>query len=147
MNSDSLRHGCLVSFDRDSRKAWLEAGGFIAGGDGLSDAERDELSASAAGPELSRAECDAIIARGARAKALPAHVLAALASQDIALRLDIIANVLHAVSVDGIRESERVRFCEVAEAAFGAARVDAVVRYCRAAGEAVRLRAAVVLGA
>ncbi len=80
------------------------------------------------------------------AKALPAHVLAALASQDIALRLDIIANVLHAVSVDGIRESERVRFCEVAEAAFGAARVDAVVRYCRAAGEAVRLRAAVVLG-
>jgi hypothetical protein len=136
-----------VSFDPDSRKAWLEAGGFIAGGDGLSGAERDELSASAAGPDLSRAECEAIIARGAAAKSLPAHLVTALASQDIALRLDIIANVLQAVSVDGLSEAEHVRFCEVAGAAFGAARVDAVVRYCRAAGEAVRLRAAVVLGA
>ena len=146
MDSELLRHGCVVNFDAGSRKAWLEAGGFIAGGDGLSDTERDELSASAAGPELSREECDTILARGAAAKALPAHLLAALASNDVALRLDILANIVQGVSVDGLSEAERLRFCEVAEAAFGAARVDAVVRYCLAASEVVRLRAEVVLG-
>ncbi len=130
----------------EHRKAWLALGGFIAGADGLSAEEAEELGHSAAGSDLSKTEATAILLAGAAATGVPAASLAAVAESGILLKLECLLELAHNVAVDGMSASEWSRFCDVAAALVGAGKVDALLRLVLADREARRARRELVLG-
>ncbi|MBM4360380.1 MAG: hypothetical protein FJ096_19920 [Deltaproteobacteria bacterium] len=125
--------------DEHKRRAWVALGGYIAGADGLSAEEADSLGRASAGPELSADESIALIV-AAGSKSLPEESLAAAEEADVAVTVDRLLEIAHAVASDGMSPGEWTRFREVAARLLGEGKVDALVRLVVSNGEARKAR-------
>ena len=132
------------SLGRDEVAGWITAGGYIAAGDGLSEAESRALAASAVHPELDARACTELLREGASLDVLPPTLIQVLRRSGPFVRLQLIANIQQAVASDGMSGPEWVRFCEVATAVLGADKVTEVLRYCFAHGDALKHQAGVL---
>ena len=112
------------------RTAWLEIGGYIAAGDGLSDEEAASLAGSASGPEMELDVCLAAIHRGAGYDAVPANVVEQAKAADHFIRLQCLSEVFGASAVDGVTEPEWTRIREVADQVIGAEKGAQFIRVC-----------------
>lgn len=128
-----------MSNDPGSRRAWLALGGYIAGADGLSPEEADELGRGGAGPDLSADDGIALIL-AAGASELPAESLAAVSHVDVALKIRCLLEIAHAVASDGMSEAEWGRFREVGARLLGGEKVEALARLAVAERDARRAR-------
>jgi hypothetical protein len=110
--------------DPANRVHWLSLAGYIAGGDGLSDDEALELAHGAASPDLSKEEAHALLASAA-AGPLSDEACDAVATDDLAHRVNCLLELAQAIAIDGMSAAEWLRYCEVSGRVLGAQRVDA----------------------
>lgn len=120
--------GGLLSIE--SRVAWLELGGYVAGADGLSEQEAQELAGTAAGPEMSESLCMAAIEKGAKQETLPKAAVAAVGDSDIFVRVACLMEIYSASLSDGLSEPETARLRELARTMLGEAKVASFLRSC-----------------
>lgn len=125
--------------DPANRLHWLTLAGYIAGADGLSEEEALELAHAAASPDLSKEEAHALLATAAAAP-LSEEACAAVATDDLAHRVNCLLELAGAIAVDGMSATEWLRYCEVAGRVLGPQRVDAMLRLTLAEREARRCR-------
>jgi hypothetical protein len=126
------------------RRAWLTLGGYIAGADGLSPEEADELGRAGAAEELSAEDGFALIL-AAGERDFPASSAAEVMGIDVAFKVQCLLEIAHAVAADGMSVNEHARLREVAAHLLGKSKVDALLRLLQAEREA-RLARTELLG-
>lgn len=139
MAHDDQEDCSLQPPDPANRLHWLKLAGYIAGADGLSDEEALELAHAAASPDLSKEEAQALL-QAAAAAPLPQESAAAVASDDLAHRVNCLLELAAAIAIDGMSAQEWLRYCEVSGHVLGPQRVDAMLRLTLAEREARRCR-------
>ena len=129
-----------MTVDENVTNAWLSIGGFVAGADGLSDEELDELSATAAGPDGDADSIANAIKAAASADTAPAEAIETVGQTDIMERVSSLLDVYRAAAVDGMSGTEWARFCHTAGQIVGDDKVDSLVRLCQLDTEINRIR-------
>ena len=137
---------CNMTADSNTRKAWIQVGGFVAAADGLSDDERGALAGAAAGPDFSADETNAALAEAAGWNNISDDALALVKAGDISFHIDCLLDIYRAVSVDGMSGTEWSRFCAAAAAIIGDGNVHNLVKTCVLQTEAASARTSAVLG-
>ena len=139
MAHDETEDCSLQPPDPANRLHWLTLAGYIAGADGLSDEEALELAHGATSPDLSKEEAHALLASAA-ASPLSDEACDAVATDDLAHRVNCLLELAQAIAIDGMSAAEWIRYCEVSGRVLGSQRVDAMLRLTLAEREARRCR-------